>query len=368
VVNTLTKGQAVVGKLHGNIAATAGSITSTEIAAKGVAMSNIALADTKIPIGSTTGAAVAYALSGDVTMDNVGDVTIGAKKVTPSKMGLANTKISIGSAAGAGAEYALSGDVTMSNTGAVTIVAAAVTSTMVGSLAISSTHLGAGVVLSSKIGAGEVKNANLGAGAVLSSNVGAGEVKSTNIAAAAILSTLVGSLAISSTHLGAGIVLSSKIGTGEVKSANIATGSVLSTKIGNSEVKNANILDKAVYGAKIKAEWSTLSNTTKSVTSVPISAVNKGYFVTNVGSSHGILITGAGGIISNPAVGDWLKFCVATVPSTIPIHVKSTTATFDGTHKFLLLNAVNDSIVLEAISTTRWLAVYNSGVAYSTST
>ena len=349
MVNTLTKGQAVVGKLHGNIAATAGSITSTEIAAKGVAMSNIALADTKIPIGSTTGAAVAYALSGDVTMDNVGDVTIGAKKVTPSKMGLANTKISIGSAAGAGAEYALSGDVTMSNTGAVTIVAAAVTSTMVGSLAISSTHLGAGVVLSSKIGAGEVKNANLGAGAVLSSNVGAGEVKSTNIAAAAILSTLVGSLAISSTHLGASIVLSSKIGTGEVKSANIADG--------------------AVSGAKYAALWSTLSNTTKSVSVVKINAVNRGYFVTNVGSTKGIVIQSTvASVLSNPVAGSWLKFLVGTTPSTIPIHVKSTAATFDGTNGFLLMNAVGDSIVLEALSTTRWLATYNNSVAYAAAT
>jgi len=202
--NRLTRGKGLIGKMYGDVAASAGAISSTEVA-------------------------------------------------------IANTKVLIGGAAGISAAYALSGDVTMNNVGSVTIAAGAVTSSM----------------------------------------------------------------------LGAG----------------------------------------AVSGAKYAATWSTLSNSTKSVSIVKVDAANRGYFVTNVGSSKGIVIQSTvDGVLAHPTAGTWLKFLVGTTPSTIPIHVKSTGATFDGSNGFLLMNAVGDCIVLEALSTTRWLASYNNSVAFAAAT
>lgn len=280
---TLTKGQAIVGKLYGNIAAGAGTISSTEIA----------LANTKLLIGSTSGLSRAYALSGDVTVSNVGVATIGAKKVTAAMHSLANTKVVIGSTAAGGVAYALSGDVTMTNAGVVAIGAKKVTPAM---MSLANTKIAIG-----STAAGGVSYAL------------SGDITMTN----------------------AGV-----------------------TAIGT----------KKVFGNKIKAEWSTLSNSTKSKSAVSVAAVNKGYFVTNVGSSKGIVISGTAGCISNPTAGDWLKISIAATPSTIPIHLKSTAATFDGTNKYVLFNAVNDSVILEAISATRWVVAYANSVTYPAAT
>ena len=311
----VTRGSALVGKLYGTIVADAGSITSTEIAAKGVSAANLALANTKIPIGSTAGGGVAYALTGDVTMSNGGVTAIGAKKVLATMTAIANTKVLVGSTGGVGVAYALSGDVTMDNLGAVTIGNKKVTPIKMG-------------LANTKIAIG----GTTGAGAEYALG---GDVTMTNAGA-----------------------------------VTIGTSKVTAGKIGAGAVTNAKIGDKAVYGAKIKAEWSALSNTTKSVSSVKINAVNTGYFITQVGTSKGIVISSTAGVLSNPTAGDWLKLTVAATPSTIPIHVKSTNAAFAAlsTLKFALLNAVGDSVVLEALSTARWIAVYNTGVTFVAST
>jgi hypothetical protein len=448
VVNTLTKGQAIVGKLHGNIAATAGSITSTEIAAKGVSAANLALANTKIAIGSTAGGGVAYALSGDVTMTNAGVTTIGAKKVTAAKMALANTKVMIGSTAGAAAEYALSGDVTMTNAGVVTIGAKKVAATK---MSLSNTKIAIGSTASGGVEyalSGDVTMSNTGAVTIgakkvtaakvaiantkvlIGSTAGAaaeyalsGDVTMTNggnvtIAAAAVTSTMVAGKAItpakmglantkvaigSTAGAGAEYALSGDvtmtnggvvtIGSSRVTAGKIAGKAVTPGKLGLANTKivigstagagaeyalsgditmtNAGVTaigTKKVHGAMLKADWSTLSNTTKSVSAVSVAAVNQGYFITDVGTSLGLVITGAGACISAPTAGDWVKFTVASKGSTRPIHLKSTAATFDGTRKFALFNAVGDSLVLEAISATRWIPVFNTSVTYSTST
>jgi hypothetical protein len=106
------------------------------------AVTELDLATTKIPIGDGT-TVNAYALSGDVTMDNAGAVTIGADKVDVTKMAvtsgtdggvigytstanavgefdMADTKILIGDGTTVAA-YALSGDATMTNAGVVTV-------------------------------------------------------------------------------------------------------------------------------------------------------------------------------------------------------------------------------------------------------
>jgi len=236
----VTRGSALVGKLYGTIVADAGSITSTEIAAKGVSAANLALANTKIAIGSTAGGGVAYALTGDVTMSNGGVTAIGAKKVLATMTAIANTKVLVGSTGGVGVAYALSGDVTMSNAGAVTIGAKKVVSTMV------------------------------------------------------------------------------------------------------------------------SESWSALTNTTKSTVTKALPAALGGYLFTKVGSSKGCVIASAK--LSKPLVGDHYKVFLANAPSTMPIHIKSTAATFDGTNKFVLLNAVGDGVSIEAATTTRW--VVSGGVGY----
>ena len=52
----VTRGSALVGKLYGTIVADAGSISSTELANKAVTATKVALANTKVLIGGTTGA------------------------------------------------------------------------------------------------------------------------------------------------------------------------------------------------------------------------------------------------------------------------------------------------------------------------
>lgn len=102
------------------------------------AASNITLTDTHILVGNSSNVAVDVAMSGDVTIDDLGATTIAALAVTNAKVSasaaiaysklatLTNTHILVGSAGGVATDVALSGDATLANTGALTIGAGAV--------------------------------------------------------------------------------------------------------------------------------------------------------------------------------------------------------------------------------------------------
>jgi len=171
---------------------------------------------------------------------------------------------------------------------------------------------------------------------------------------------------IGSSELATDAVISAKIAAAAVLSTHYGTGSIDSSNIAASEIKTTNILDKNVTQAKIAADWSTLSNSTKSTTEVTVPAALGGYFLTEVGSSLGMVLVSAK--LSDPAVGDHYKFCVGTTPSTIPIHIKSTSATFDGTNEYILLNAVGDSVWIEAATTDRWIIIGGNSYATAAST
>lgn len=130
-------------------------------------------------------------------------------------------------------------------------------------------------------------------------------------------------------------------------------------------IGSTELADAAVTSAKMAMTWGTLTNSTKSVSAVTVPAANSGYLITNVGSSKGLVLSGTR--LSNPTAGQFYQFNVTTTPSTIPIHIKSTAATFDGTNKYILMNAAGDFVRIEAASATRWvITAINSATVVAT--
>lgn len=158
---------------------------------------------------------------------------------------------------------------------------------------------------------------------------------------------------------------------GSIGTSELATNAVTTVKITNLNVTAGKLASRAVTDGKRSMTWSTLGNTTKSVTSVEVSA-NGGYLITNTGSSKGLVVTGstAGKELSIPAAGDFMRFNVDSNPgSTRPIHIKSTAATFDGTNKVLQLTDDDQFATIEAASTLRWVITSKStGVTLAATT
>jgi len=135
----LAEGKVLIGQSGGAAAAyepsgdvtisTAGLVT---IGAKKVDYANIALTDGYFLTGAATGAAQEVQMSGDATMDRDGALTIAAKAVDPAMMALTENYVLVGQSGGAAGEKAISGDATLANTGELTIAAKAVTPAKMG--------------------------------------------------------------------------------------------------------------------------------------------------------------------------------------------------------------------------------------------
>lgn len=208
---------------------------------------------------------------------------------------------------------------------------------------------------------------------------GAGSIGSTEIVAGAILSTLIGVGEVMTTNILAGEILTTHISPGEIRRANIGVGEILTTHITAGEIETAllgslavgttDIAADAVTSIKLSMGWSTLSNTTKSVSAITLPAANRGYVITEVGASLGTVITSTAGLDS-PTAGDHYSFLVDTVASTKPIHFKSATATFNaGGDKVIGLEAAGQYFSIEALSTIRWIVTErSSGLNFSAAT
>lgn len=107
-----------------NKIATELSLIDTELGS--IELGEINLTSAQILVGSALDAATAVAMSGDVTIDNVGATTIGAKKVTAAKMySAAAGKILVTQASNAIAEKTITGAISMDADGVVTLAATA---------------------------------------------------------------------------------------------------------------------------------------------------------------------------------------------------------------------------------------------------
>jgi len=207
----------------------------------------------------------------------------------------------------------------------------------------------------------------------------AGSIGSSEIVAGAILSTLIGVGEVLTTHITAGELLTSHVGAGEIRRANIGVGEILTTHITAGEIESTllgslavgttNIAAGAMTSPKLSMSWSTLSNTTKSVTAITLPAANGGYVITEVGASLGTVITSTAALDA-PTAGDHYSFLYDVAASTAPLHFKSATATFNAAgNKVIGLQAAGQYFSIEALSTTRWIVTDKStGLVFAATT
>ena len=184
----------------------------------------------------------------------------------------------------------------------------------------------------------------------------AGSIGTTELADGAVTSAKIASLTVGTTDIAAGAVTQAKIASLGVGTTSIAAGAVTQAKVASLAIGTTSIAAAAVTAPKISFGWSTLRGTLAGVGTLP--AASGGYLITNPGTTKGLVFTSSGTAFSVPTPGDWYKFSIDATPGTTRVvNIKSTAATFNGSDKVAVLNAVDQFLVIEAQSATRWVIV-----------
>jgi len=138
-------------------------------------------------------------------------------------------------------------------------------------------------------------------------------------------------------------------------------GSIGSTELASLVINSSTLIAaNAVTSSRLFKSWSTMSNTTKSVTAITLPAAQGGYVITEIGASLGTVITSTA-YLDTPTAGDHYTFLYDVAASTKPLHFKSATATFNSTGaKVVGLQAKGQHFSIEALSTIRWLVTDRS--------
>lgn len=196
----------------------------------------------------------------------------------------------------------------------------------------------------------------------------AGSISSSEIAADAILTTHITAGDILTTHILAGEIRTTHIQAGEIDTSHITAKAVETAQLGSLAVGTTNIAAAAVTSPKMSFSWSTMSNTTASVTTITLPAAQGGYVITHIGAGSGIVVTSAG--LSAPTAGDHYKFLYDVAASSKPLHFKSATATFDSTGaKVIGIEAAGQYFGIEALSSVRWVVTeFSTGLIFSSTT
>lgn len=155
---------------------------------------------------------------------------------------------------------------------------------------------------------------------------------------------------------------------GTIGTTELAAGAVTQPKLGSLAVGTTNIFPGAVTDAKRSYGWSTLAGAAAGTGTLP--SVPSGYLITVPGTSKGCVFTATGTRFSLPTPGDKYRFNIdSNAGTTVSVYIQSTSATFDGTNKFLKLGENDQFVEVEAVSSSRWVVTSKStGVTIAATT
>ena len=192
-------------------------------------LSSVTILDKQLLIGTGNGFN-ARELSGDVTMNNLGEVTVSADAITTSKIGAQQvTKDKIKAKDITHAEIA--------------------TKTITGG---SSGNIAFNTIISENILADEIKQSNVGPGAIGTTELEDRKVTSIKIDNGAVTSNELGINAVETTHIKDLNVTHAKLAADSVISSKILNGNITTAKIADSAIVSAKIADNNVILSKIQ--------------------------------------------------------------------------------------------------------------------
>ena len=217
-----------------------GTIITTDIADDAVTIAKI----------GTAGAA-----DGDkvLTTDAAGN-PVWADRTDFTTSTLSDGSIYVGDVNDIAQEVPVSGDVTIDNTGNVQIVANAVGSAEIANDAVGSTEIATDAVGSSEIATDAVGSAEIASGAVGTDEIADGAVGSADIGTDAVGADEIAADAVGSSEIATDAVGSAEIAADAVTSSEIATDAVTASEIASGAVGSDEIATDAVTSAEIAAD------------------------------------------------------------------------------------------------------------------
>ncbi|MEC8307277.1 MAG: hypothetical protein VXZ72_05485 [Chlamydiota bacterium] len=301
----------------------AGAIVNDDInASAGIAHSKLAnVTSGQILVGNGSNVPTAVAISGDVSLNNAGQVTIADSAVetamladdavTLAKMqdvaansllvrdantggdltekALADKQILIGDGDGFTAAV-LSGDVTMANDGAVTIANSAVDTIMIADNAVTLTKLAditrGSIIRGSSSGTPEYL-AKGNANTVLSSD-------GTDVSYTQVATAMIADDAVTADKIAGNTIVAGNIATDAVTTAKIATDAVTATELATNAVETGSILNDAVTPVKVNFIHDALTFASSGAGELLLNDGSNGF--SNVAVSGDIAITAAGAV------------------------------------------------------------------------